>query len=352
MAINSIGNNLLNRTNAGNYSASRSAAKNSSAACQSMRELEYQERTTNNNTKSVVDQSISYADQLRASRTKAKQTSLEKKKLQYNFKKISSQIVRSKNSVTARKAVQAAKREIMRLKRLKANGEYDEEEVQLAIDHAKSMEKVAKKKVAHLEQEEMIERNGKGIAIDFDEKEKSDNENVDEENEEELTSKDNIEDNYEDEYDELYASEEIDSYEFDSEDIDISEYTADEAMEDLMSEFSDEMKEMMDELDLTELAESTYAPDPNMSEDDLKMLKIKHRGKEMKEIAEADKKYLKGLMEHEKNKQSGGTAAPTSTASMPHFEAQKVTPMISMPGAAAAKGMVAPTSSGGFDVSI
>jgi hypothetical protein len=352
MAINSIRNNIFNRNPVGNNPTSKNTPKVPSESGESLRQLEYQERINANSAKSVVDQSISYADQLRASRTKAKQTSLEKKKLQYNFKKISSQIVRSKNSVTARKAVQAAKREIMRLKRLKANGEYDEEEVQLAIDHAKSMEKVAKKKVAHLEQEEMIERNGKGIAIDFDEKEKSDNENVDEENEEELTSKDNIEDNYEDEYDELYASEEIDSYEFDSEDIDISEYTADEAMENLMSEFSDEMKEMMEEIDLTELAESTYAPDPNMSEDDLKMLKIKHRGKEMKEIAEADKKYLKGLMEHEKNKQSGGTSAPTGTASMPHFEAQKVTPMISMPGAAAAKGMVAPTSSGGFDVSI
>ena len=74
--------------------------------------------------------------------------------------------------MSARRAVQAAKREISRLKRLKGSGEYDEEEVQLAIDHAKAMEKVAKKKANHLEQEEMIERNGKGLAVDLEEIEK------------------------------------------------------------------------------------------------------------------------------------------------------------------------------------
>ena len=115
MAINSIRNNIFNRNPVGNYPTSKHTPKIPSESGESLRQLEYQERANANSTKSVVDQSISYADQLRASRTKAKQTSLEKKKLQYNFKKISSQIIRSKTSVTARKAVQAAKREIMRL---------------------------------------------------------------------------------------------------------------------------------------------------------------------------------------------------------------------------------------------
>ena len=117
----------------------------------SQRREEYEQRMQAQR-QSVVEQSMNYAQQLSASRTKTKEASIEKKKFQYNFKKISSQIIRSKNSVSARKAVQAAKREIMRLKRLKGSGEYDDEELQLAIDHAKSMEKVAKKKVSHLEQ--------------------------------------------------------------------------------------------------------------------------------------------------------------------------------------------------------
>jgi hypothetical protein len=369
MAINSIRNNIFNRNPVGNYPTSKHTPKIPSESGESLRQLEYQERANANSTKSVVDQSISYADQLRASRTKAKQTSLEKKKLQYNFKKISSQIIRSKTSVTARKAVQAAKREIMRLKRLKANGEYDEEELQLAIDHAKSMEKVAKKKVAHLEQEEMIERSGKGSSIDFDEKaqegKKEDEQNSSDPSDESKLANDNPNKDqdkldYDDlanemdylEYEDMYIPEEIDASEYISEEIDISDYVTEDAMADLMSEINDEISEMMEELDLNELAESTYAPDPNMSADDLKMLKIKHRGKEMKEIAEADKEYLKGLMEHEKNKQSQGIASSTGSSSMPRFEAPKITPVISMPGSAANSGLAAPTLNGGFDVSV
>ena len=55
----------------------------------STRKAEYAQRLQDKNKGSVVDQAISYADQLKASRTKSKSASLEKKKLQYNFKKIS-----------------------------------------------------------------------------------------------------------------------------------------------------------------------------------------------------------------------------------------------------------------------
>ena len=352
MAISFVNNSLLSRTSAtSSYNSFKSTSSTMQDSGDSLRKLESQERTNNKNTKSVVDQSISYADQLRASRKKAKETDLEKKRLQYSFKKISSQIIRSKTSVTAKKAVQAAKREIQRLKRLKANGEYDEEEVQLAIDHAKAMEKVAKKKVAHLEQEEMIERCGKGSSVDLDETPQDDNEK---ENENSLhNDADDLENDFQDLYN-SYSHELIDSFDelYIPEEVESIEYIPEDAMTDLMSEISDEMMKMVEDLDLSELAESTIAPDPNMSEDDLKMLKIKHRGKEMKEIAEADKEYLKSLMEHEKAKENSGINGPTRSASMPHFETPKITPVISMPGSAAGGGMIAPTTSGGFDVSV
>ena len=162
---NNIYSNIFSKA----YPQNNHAQKDFTEDEYSLRKQEYAQRLQEKNKGSVVDQAMTYADQLKTSRTKAKETALEKKKLQYNFKKISSQIVRSKNSVSARKAVQSAKREIMRLKRLKANGEYDEEEVQLAIDHAKAMEKVAKKKVAHLEQEEMVERAHKGAGAALEE---------------------------------------------------------------------------------------------------------------------------------------------------------------------------------------
>lgn len=359
-----------------NYAQNKAGSEKESISSGLMRKMQSQERTLSQNNKSVLEQSLSYASQLQASRTKAKESSLEKKKLQYSFKKISSQIVRSKNSVSARKAVQAAKREIMRLKRLKANGEYDEEEVQLAIDHAKAMEKVAKKKVAHLEQEEMVERahKGAGAALEEVQENKDDSNEKTEEAEDAISEEDleasemDIDEEYDEtDYQAVYDSirQEVEEAQMQMEELsaEISENTqeiaesSNDAMSQMMDELSEEMSEMLEEMDLTDLAETMYAPDPNMSEDDLKMLKIKHRGKEMKEIAEADKEYLKGIMEHEKSKQMGadgmsgaGPAAPS--ASFGTGDAPKITPVISMPGAAAGATTIAPTISGGFDVSV
>jgi hypothetical protein len=371
MAINSIG---LKNQYAGPYNRggakSGPAFKNASQKTQntaesqagSLRKFDSQERLKEKQARSVVDQSMTYAQQLKASRTKSEKASLEKKKLQYSFKKISSQIIRSKNSVSARKAVQSAKREIMRLKRLKANGEYDEEELQLAIDHAKSMEKVAKKKVAHLEQEEMVERNGKGVSAVMEEieekkEESSEDDSNEEEIPEELLSEEDMSEELDkaaQEYDyemELQAAQMREAMSLNMEQI--AESSSD-SMEEMMSELSEGMMDMMEELDLTELMESTLAPDPNMSEDDLKMLKIKHRTKEMQEIAEADKEYLKGIMEHEKSKAAAGITGMGASSPGPSFgsDSPKITPMISMPGAAAGAQMSAPTLSGGFDVSV
>ena len=160
------------------------SAKNRSASDQfakktetSTRSLEYQQRIQDKKKGSIIDQSLSYADSLRASRAKAKETNLEKKRLQYSYKKISSQIVRSKDSISAKRAASAARREVQRLKRLRASGEYDEEELQISIDHAKAMERVAKKKVAHLQQEEMIERGQNGALSALEEKEEENQEN-------------------------------------------------------------------------------------------------------------------------------------------------------------------------------
>ena len=361
--------NMLGRT--GNSSTSKNSmsklsqnADNGSA--NSIRKFESQDRLNNKKTQSVVDQSMAYAQKLSASRAKTEKSSLEKKKLQYSFKKISSQIIRSKTSVSARKAVQAAKREINRLKRLKANGEYDEEEVQLAIDHAKAMEKVAKKKVSHLEQEEMIERHGQGISgqmEEIEEKQEESKEDSKEESMEELSEGDipedeayEIQESMEDyQYEMALQLQEMQDAMEEQQEISAEQLSA--GADDMMDQLMDAMDEMMEDMDLTELAESTFAPDPNMSEDDLKMLKIKHRYKELKEIAEADKEYLKGVMEHEKSKAASGISgamggsSPSSASAVFKADAPLVHPAISMPGAAAG-GAPAPMIGGGFDVSI
>lgn len=348
-----------------------------------LRKLEYN-RWKQEKKSSVVEQSVSYADQLKASRKKFKEISNEKKKLQYSFKKISSQIIRSKNSVSARSAVQAAKREVMRLKRLRNTGEYDDEELQLAIDHAKSMEQVARKKAVHLEQEEMVERHQKGFGAALEEiedkKAEDENENPEEleelEDSEELADAANeggldVDSQYIPEMDLQYelqqSLEELlaeNQYELEEMMASIAENTeqvadaSSQSMTEMMDQMNQAMSEMMEDLDLTELSETLYAPDPNMSEDDLKMLKIKHRAKEMKEIAEADKEYLKGLMEHEKSKAanssaiSTGSSSPCPAAIFGGSSSSQITPVISMSGAAMGGGITAPASSGGFSVSI
>lgn len=382
----SIGINTNNYSNMyrsdSSWGESASISKSEGSGTSDMyRKLEYN-RWKQEKSKSVVDQSVSYADQLRAMRKKTKEVSNEKKKLQYNFKKISSQIVRSKNSVSARKAVQAAKREIARLKRLKGSGEYDDEELQLAIDHAKAMEKVAKKKVSHLEQEEMVERahKGYGAALEEIEEKKQEDEGEEEENEnpeelddeklEEAAQGLDVDDEYVPEADYQYELEQaIEQQQYEMEQLmennqqeyeELMAETSSDAMSEMMDEMSQAMEDMMENLDLTELSQTLYAPDPDMSEDDLKMLKIKHRAKEMKEIAEADKEYLKGIMEHEKQKaenagsmSTGATSAGSATAIFGNNKATHITPVISMPGAAMGGSGAAPTlSDGGFSVCI
>ena len=382
----SIGINTNNYSNMyrsdSSWGESASISKSEGSGTSDMyRKLEY-DRWKQEKSKSVVDQSVSYADQLRAMRKKTKEVSNEKKKLQYNFKKISSQIVRSKNSVSARKAVQAAKREIARLKRLKGSGEYDDEELQLAIDHAKAMEKVAKKKVSHLEQEEMVERahKGYGAALEEIEEKKQEDEGEEEENEnpeelddeklEEAAQGLDVDDEYVPEADYQYELEQaIEQQQYAMEQLmennqqeyeELMAETSSDAMSEMMDEMSQAMEDMMEDLDLTELSQTLYAPDPDMSEDDLKMLKIKHRAKEMKEIAEADKEYLKGIMEHEKQKaenagsmSTGATSAGSATAIFGNNKATHITPVISMPGAAMGGSGAAPTlSDGGFSVCI
>ncbi len=316
---------------------------NESASPSSIRALENQQRTQQKAHNSIIDQSFGYADSLRASRTRAKDASLEKKKLQYSYKKISSQIVRSKTSLSARKAAAAARREVQRLKRLQNSGEYDEEEVQISIEHAKSMERIAKKKVAHLQQEEMIERGQNGALSGLEEKDEDLNEDQEKElSEEEMTEELSAEDmealeDYEgseyfeemqlvmaDMQDEMvYRMEEL-SEQMQAQIQEVQESNSesmDEMMSDMMKMVQDAMEDMAEDLNLDELANTLTAPDPNMSEDDLKMLKMKHRTKEMKEIAKADGDYLKAIMDKYEKKGIAGMGLSGAAGNTPAFGA-------------------------------
>ena len=269
--------------------------------------------------------SMSYGEQLRAQREKIKNASLEKKKLKYAFKDISSQIVSSKTSLSARKAAGQAKREIMRLQKEKATGKYDPEEIEAAIAHAKAMERVARKKVKHLEQEEMAKA-AAGPLVDLEEREDDGREefNIEdlkadsEENTVETASTEDVTRELLGILNEAGESlEEMgESLQSMLDEMSDSLSAMGESLQSMLDEMSDSLGEMneslqdmLDEMGFGELTESVKTMGKDCDPEDLKMMKIKHRCKEMKEIAKADSEYLKAVFEQLAKAKDAGAGA-------------------------------------------
>lgn len=162
---------------------SKSSEKNS--VKNKLREMAYSPAKTKahqgHSESSIYDQAKAYSEQLNQIRTTKTDTANQVKQLNYKFKDISTQIRQSKNSTGAKKVVLAARREVLRLKRLRATGEYDEDELASAISHAQTMERVAKKKARHLQEEEMVKisENASNSGV-LEEDKNSENESVEE----------------------------------------------------------------------------------------------------------------------------------------------------------------------------
>lgn len=221
---------------------------------------------------SILDSIKSYGESIKASRTASQKTNQSVKKLRYNFKKISSQLMRCKTSGSARLVAGKARREVVKLKQDLVSGLYNEDDVQIAINHAEAIERAAKKKVRHLQEEEMIkikdETNGDNPC-------------------------DDIEAKVEEETDAIYEKE---------------QEIIDEITEELREEFAEEMKELTEE-EMAELLDAMdemmkesvgdifddllIVPDQEMEIEEFKSYKLKHRQSEEKAIIEADLKYLK-----------------------------------------------------------
>ena len=164
---------------------------------------------------------------IRTSRSsKSSNNSRKKKKpLQYNFKQISSQIMLSKTPANARKVLTKARGKVAELLKKQSSGNFDDRELRAAIVHAKKMERIAKKRMKHLQQEE--------------------------------------------------------------------------SMDDLMDSLSNEAE-------FNDLVEEVAGIiEEELEPEELDRLKKKHRADELREIAEADMKYLRALFDKlEKDKQS------------------------------------------------
>lgn len=225
----------------------------------------------------------------------SKSTKKKAKRLQYNFKMISSQIMMSKNSVSAGRAAAKARGKVAELLRKRKSSDYDDKELEAAIIHAKKMERIARKRMKHLKQEENAkQRNfstaGKEENTDCDKTMKAgkDYEVTDEKFMELLQ--------------EVHVKME-------------------EIMRKSMKDFMESMNELIDGAGLDRLTDELVGIRiQDMDSYDLEQLKKKHRSDELREIIEADMRYLKALfgkLAREKQESAGGVSLELSGMEMP-----------------------------------
>ena len=95
-------------------------------------------------------------ESMRKSRENISKTNANAKKtLTYNYRKVSGAIMRAKTRIQAGNALASAKSELSGLKRKAGSGQYKDEELQIAINHANKMIRTARRKMSHLKLEEM-----------------------------------------------------------------------------------------------------------------------------------------------------------------------------------------------------
>lgn len=200
----------------------------------------------------------------------------KKKRLGYNFKRVSTHIMAAKTPLFAGKAVREARSSVVTLLMKKMSGDYDDREVDSALEHARKMERVAKKRRKHMEEEERAKQTGSCMVEEevetAEEEEKTENEKQAKENEQRL------------------------------------------------DEMAKELKRLMEESEqaLKELAqELTDASYEDMDPKQLENMKRRHRAQELREIMEADLKYLKALFDRlsrEKQESMSGSSWDNSNA--------------------------------------
>ena len=196
-----------------------------------------------------------------------------KKRLPYSFKQLSREIREVKTSVSARPLVTRIQAKLSWLYKKLRSGEYGDSEITAAILHAAAMEKIAKRKVRHLEEEEAAENGNTALNAPGEEEE-------------------------------IYGKNELEKSLEENEDI------SDEKMRQMMEEIKELEEELAEDM-MSELQDMISCSGKKMSEEEIKELKRDHRNKEDRQLTIADLKYLKALfdrLEQEKRQTSSGRA--------------------------------------------
>lgn len=117
-------------------------------------------KSENTDTQGYSESDIEYMERLLESMRKSRENISKnktntKKNLTYNYRKVSGAIMRAKTRIQAGNALTSAKSELSSLKRKAGSGQYKDEELQIAINHANKMIRTARRKMSHLKLEEM-----------------------------------------------------------------------------------------------------------------------------------------------------------------------------------------------------
>ncbi len=102
--------------------------------------------------------SLGLVDRQRLAQQKKAKAKLKKKNLNYNRREVSSQVLRANKLGSAARALATARTKVGTLRRCVGTGQYDENELRIAIAHAESIVKTAKKKLSNLKEEQIKEK--------------------------------------------------------------------------------------------------------------------------------------------------------------------------------------------------
>ncbi len=215
----------------------------------------------------------------------------KKKKLQYSFKEISTQLMQTRTSGAAGRVLLSARAKAAMLRRKLNSGEYDDQELEYAIRHADAMVRVAKKRMRHLQEEENAKSQGGPCQAELEEKW----------------------DEQEEKWDDQEGGPAQSDPAEDADSMDLAQ------MQRLMREYRKLMQETqkMEEEALQDMPEAEELSEEiggfaegETDPADLELMKKKHRARELREIMEADMKYLRAMFDKmEKEKQASASGA-------------------------------------------
>lgn len=229
---------------------------------------------------------FSYSAGISAQKTAAKTVkktsnqTKKKKSVPYRLKELSNAILNSKDSGSARRALIRANSKAAFLRGKQGGGEYDTWELLHAILHAETMVRVARKRMKHFRMEEEAKRR----------MDDPDQEALERSEPTQLMSQDAQESEAQDALDDLADEEQKIAREMAQELAREMQRLMEETMREAMQEAMEDMSAALDET-LQEVVGSTG----KMKPEELEQLKKKHRSEELREIMEADMKYLRAL---------------------------------------------------------